>query len=178
MLQKRPVMPPSSLARAATARIQVLAPAADLDFLDTQSIVLPVPLTPLEAWNLMHARPLPGMKLAFRLRDAVSACFGARRIGGISNKAHANVHPGDKLDFFLVEAISPEVLTLTVRDKHLDVMTCITCSSGVLSVTSSVKTHNLFGRAYMIPVRPAHKLIVALTLKRLRQALERHRGLG
>ncbi|WP_052248805.1 DUF2867 domain-containing protein [Leisingera sp. ANG-Vp] len=162
-------MPPSSFARAATARIQVLAPANELDFLDTQSVVLPKPLTPLEAWNLMHARPLPGMKLAFWLRDTVSACFGVKRIGGFSGQPRTSVQAGDKLDFFLVEAVSDTVLTLTARDSHLDVMTCITCNSGVLSVTSSVKTHNWFGRAYMIPVRPAHKLIVAATLKRLQQ---------
>lgn len=171
-------MPPNSFARAATARIQILAPAAELDFLDTQSVVLPEQITPLEAWNLMHARPLPGLKLAFWLRDAISACFGVKRIGGITGKPRTGVQPGDKLDFFLVEAVSGTVLTLTVRDQHLDVMTCITSKHGVVSVTSSVKTHNWFGRAYMIPVRPAHKLIVALSLKRLERALKQRRAAG
>ncbi len=171
-------MPPNSLGRAATARIQILAPAKELDFLDTQSVVLPAPVTPLEAWNIMHAKPLPGMKLAFRLRDAISACFGVKRIGGISRAPKAAVKTGDKLDFFLVEALSDEVMTLTVRDRHLDVMTCVSSSSGVLSVTSSVKTHNLFGRIYMIPVRPAHKLIVALSLKRLRREFDRRAVAG
>lgn len=171
-------MPPNSFARAATARIQILAPAAELDFLDTQSVVLPAQITPLEAWNLMHARPLPGLKLAFWLRDAVSACFGVRRIGGISSQPHRGVRTGDKLDFFLVEAVSDTVLTLTVRDRHLDVMTCITSNRGVVTVTSSVKTRNWFGRAYLIPVRPAHKLIVALSLKRLEQALQRRSAAG
>ncbi|NSY38460.1 DUF2867 domain-containing protein [Leisingera sp. ANG59] len=165
-------MPPNSLARAATARIQVLAPVDELDFLDTQSLVLPVQVTPLEAWNIMHATPLPGLKLAFRLRDAVSALFGVKRIGGFSGRARLNVEAGEKLDFFLVEAVSDDVLTLTVRDRHLDVMTCVTSNSGVLSITSSVKTNNLFGRIYMLPVRPAHKLIVALSLKRLQKELE------
>ncbi|WP_323783257.1 DUF2867 domain-containing protein [Leisingera sp.] len=170
-------MPPNSFGRAATARIQILAPAKELDFLDTQSIVLPVPVTPLAAWNIMHARPPPGMNLAVRLRDAISACFGVKGIGAISRTPKAAVKTGDKLDFFLVEALSDEVLTLTVRDRHLDVMTCVSSNSGVLSVTSSVKTHNLFGRVYMIPVRPAHRLIVARTLKRLQQELAR-RALG
>ncbi|WP_291738017.1 DUF2867 domain-containing protein [Leisingera sp. F5] len=171
-------MPPNSLGRAATARIQILAPAKELDFLDTQSVVLPAPVTPLEAWNIMHAKPLPGIKLAFRLRDAISACFGVKRIGGISRAPKAAVQSGDKLDFFLVEALSDEVMTLTVRDRHLDVMTCVSSSSGVVSVTSSVKTHNLFGRVYMIPVRPAHKLIVWLSLKRLRREFDRRAAAG
>lgn len=171
-------MPPNSLARAATARIQVLAPENELDFLDTQSLVLPVEVTPLEAWNIMHSQPLPGMKLAFRLRDAISALFGVRRIGGFSGQPHKDVAVGDKLDFFLVEAVTDKLLTLTVRDRHLDVMTCVTCSSGVLSITSSVKTHNLFGRIYMLPVRPAHKLIVSQSLKRLQQELQQRRKAG
>lgn len=171
-------MPPNSFARAATARIQILAPAAELDFLDSQSVVLPVQITPLEAWNLMHARPMPGLKLAFKVRDAVCACFGVKRIGGISSKPRTDVKTGDKLDFFLVEAVSDTRMTLTVRDRHLDVMTCLSSSNGILSVTSSVKTHNLFGRAYMLPVRPAHKLIVAMSLKRLEQALRRRSAAG
>lgn len=168
-------MPPNTLARAATARIQVLAPAAELDFLDTRCTDLPRPVTPLEAWRLMHARPLPGLRLAFRLRDAISACFGVRRIGGISGQMPEQVRAGDKLDFFLVEAVSDRILTLTVRDRHLDVMTCLSSNNGVLTVTSSVKTHNWFGRIYMLPVRPAHKLIVNLCLKRLRRALAQER---
>ncbi|WP_369927566.1 DUF2867 domain-containing protein [Leisingera sp. XS_AS12] len=166
------MMPPNTLARATTARIQVLAPKAELDFFDTRSIDLPRPVTPLEAWRLMHARPLPGLRMAFWLRDAISARFGVRRIGPISGATPRQLSPGDKLDFFLVEAISDRILTLTVRDRHLDVMTCLSSHNGGLTVTSSVKTHNLFGRAYMVPVRPAHKLIVTLCLKRLRQALE------
>ncbi|MEW2913838.1 DUF2867 domain-containing protein [Leisingera sp. JC11] len=171
-------MPPNSLARAATARIQVLAPVSELDFLDTQSLVLPVQVTPLEAWNIMHSRPLPGLKLAFRLRDAISALFGVKRIGSFSGRRHEDVAVGSKLDFFLVEAVSDEVLTLTVRDRHLDVMTCVTSSSGVLSITSSVKTRNLFGRLYMLPVRPAHKLIVSRSLKRLQKELQQRIAAG
>ena len=171
-------MPANSLGRAATARIQILAPAKELDFLHTQSVVLPVPVTPLEAWNLMHARPLPGLKQAFWLRDIICACFGVKRAGGFSGRPHKNLRTGDKLDFFLVEALSDNLLTLTARDRHLDVMTCISCSGSVLSVTSSVKTHNLFGQAYMLPVRPAHRIIVAWTLKRLLQELEQRGTAG
>ncbi|WP_424978916.1 DUF2867 domain-containing protein [Leisingera sp. S232] len=171
-------MPSNSLARAATARIQVLAPAGELDFLDTQSLVLPVPVTPLEAWNIIHKQPLPGLKLAFWLRDAMSALFGVKRVGGFSGQQRADVKTGDMLDFFLVEAASDQLLTLTARDRHLDVMTCVCCNSGVLSLTTSVVTHTLFGRIYMLPVRPAHKLIVSQSLKRLQKELEQRRAAG
>lgn len=149
----------------------LVAPRDRLAFYDSQSIPLPRPITALEGWNLQMARPLPLMAQAFRIRDAVSARFGVKRIGGFSGRRAVAVQPGDHLDFFLVERAEREVLTLTERDRHLDVMTCITTTSGRLAITSSVVTHNWFGRAYMLPVGPAHRLIVRLMLRRLARDL-------
>ncbi|MDN5786084.1 DUF2867 domain-containing protein, partial [Pseudorhodobacter sp.] len=78
---------------------------------------------------------------------------------------------GDKLDFFLVEEISPRLLVLTARDRHLDVMTTIATFDGTLTITSSVITHNNFGRVYMLAVGPAHKVIVWSILRKIRKAL-------
>ena len=149
----------------------LVAPREKLAFYDSQSIPLPRPVTALEAWNLQMARPLPLMALAFRIRDAISARFGVKRIGGFSGRRADRVAAGDRLDFFLVERVTPQVLTLTERDRHLDVMTCITTTGGQLAITSSVITHNLFGRAYMLPVGPAHKVIVRAMLRRLARDL-------
>lgn len=71
------------------------------------------------------------------------------------------------LDFFLVENVSQEVLTLTNRDRHLDVATCISFHGTALSITSSVRIHSAFGRVYMIPVAPIHRLIVRKNLKQI-----------
>lgn len=149
----------------------LVAAPGRLDFFDSQSIPLQRPLAALEAWNLQMARPLPGMALAFRIRDAISVRFGVQRIGGFSGRRRAQVAPGDRLDFFRVERAEPEVLTLTARDRHLDVMTCLTTTGGRLAITSSVVTHNGFGRAYMLPVGPAHRLIVRAMLRRLARDL-------
>ena len=62
---------------------------------------------------------------AFRIRDAVSSAFGVKRIGGFSGKPIEFVSVGQHLDFFLVEHADDECLVLTQRDRHLDVMTCI-----------------------------------------------------
>ncbi|WP_343207554.1 DUF2867 domain-containing protein [Aliiroseovarius lamellibrachiae] len=40
-----------------------------------------------------------------------------------------------------------------------------------MTITSSVRTHNGFGKAYMWPVAPAHKVIVNLTLAQLRRTV-------
>ena len=154
------------------AHVQLVAPIARLDFLDSQSITLPAPMTPLQAWRAIMAQPLPGLGLAFRIRDAISARFGVKRIGGFGEVAAANVQPGDRLDFFLVEHAAPDLLVLTERDRHLDVMTCIATRGAELAVISSVITHNRFGRAYMLVVGPAHRLIVRTMLRRLQRQMQ------
>ena len=154
------------------ASIHTLRPLHELDYHDSRSVLLPVQITALQAWNLMTAEQGPLMRLAFRTRDAISALFGVKRIGGFSGTRREVVQAGDYLDFFLVEYSAPEVLVLTERDRHLDVMTCVSMADRVLTITSSVVTHNTFGRLYMLPVGPAHKLIVNSYLKRLQRKLQ------
>ena len=153
---------------------QTLAPRHELCFYDSRSVDLgpdaPV-LTALQAWTLAMSKPLPFLKTAFKIRDAIAARFGVKRIDGFSDTPVTHVEAGDKLDFFLVEGITPHRLTLTERDTHLDVMTCVTTQGGRVTITSSVLTHNWLGKAYMWPVAPAHKLIVTLTLARLKRAV-------
>lgn len=149
----------------------ILAPVPALAYLDCRSRVLPRPVTPIEAWRLAMARPLPGMRAAFWLRDLVSGWFGVRRIGGFTGVQPESVAVGDRLDFFTVEALSESALSLGARDRHLDVLTCISVEGSALAITSSVVTHNLFGRLYMLPVGLAHKVIVAVILRRVRQAV-------
>ena len=145
----------------------LVADVARLAFLDRQSIPLAVPLSAIEACNLIKSQPVPGLGMAMRLRDAISSRFGVRRIGGFSSKQAELPQVGDRLDFFLVEQSLPDLLVLTERDRHLDVMTCISTANGCLAITTSVVTHNLFGRLYMIPVAPAHRMIVAWMLRRV-----------
>lgn len=152
---------------------ELVAPMAELAFFDAQMLELPRPMEAAEAWDMVMATPLPFMSLAFRIRDAISARFGVKKIGGFSGKRQTVLKEGDYLDFFLIEKVTPHVLTLTERDRHLDVMTCVTTAEQVLTITSSVKTHNFFGKAYMLPVGPAHRIIVRKMLSRLQAAFDR-----
>lgn len=147
------------------------APRTALTFHHARTITLRAPMTALDAWNRIMAQPLPGLALAFRIRDAISARFGGKRIGGFTGRHATPPQVGDTLDFFVVERIAPDILTLSERDTHLDVMTCITITDRRLTITSSVKVHNLFGRLYMIPVAPAHRLIVWAMLRRLSRSV-------
>lgn len=147
---------------------RLIGPRDTLGFLHSRSVELPGPITALEAWRRVMARPFPGIGLAFWLRDAISARFGVARIGGFSGTWVGQVRPGDHLDFFLVEAASDRLLALTARDIHLDVMIAITAEDRRVGITASVRPHNAFGRAYMIPVAPAHRLIVWWALRQIR----------
>lgn len=120
----------------------------------------------------MTAEPGPLMRMAFRTRDAISSLFGVKRIGGFSGQRREAAPAGDRLDFFLVEHSAPDMLVLTERDRHLDVMICLSIADQLLTVTASVVTHNTFGRMYMLPVGLAHKLIVSRDLKRLKRGLD------
>lgn len=151
----------------------ILRPLAELSYFDARAILLPAAISPLEAWRLMTEKPLPLLGAAFRIRDAVSARFGVKRIGGFSGAPRDAVQVGDHLDFFLVEHVGPEALVLTERDRHLDVMACLSVEGPKLTVTASVVAHNAFGRAYMLPVGPAHKLIVGAMLRRLKRRMAR-----
>lgn len=152
---------------------RILGPRPDLAYHDVRSVELPATLTPLDAWNLMMSDRLPLIGAAFWLRDAISSLFGVKKIGGFTGQKAETVKPGDRLDFFLVEAVEPGLLVLTERDVHLDVMTSVSTDDKVLTITSSVITHNLFGRLYMLPVGIAHKLIVNAMLGRLKRRLTR-----
>lgn len=148
-------------------RILILAPPAQLHYFDSQSATAEDNYTPLGAWNAIMAHPLPLMTAAFWVRDQISRVFGVRKIGGFSGKSVEFVKVGDHLDFFVVEHVDDQALVLTERDRHLDVMTCVSCKGPQVTITSSVVVHNLFGRAYMIPVGIAHRWIVRRMLSRL-----------
>lgn len=155
----------------ADSTVRVLAPVETLDYFDTRSAHLAREVTPLEVWNLMMDGPQPVLKLAFRVRDAVSRLFGVKSIGGFTGKTHCTAQVGAYLDFFLIEYSDDTTLVLTERDRHLDVMTCVSTQGQTVSITSSVRVHNLFGRVYMIPVGVAHKIIVTRLLNKLKQRL-------
>lgn len=153
------------------SNIRILEPVSDLSYFDTQSVEVAREITPLEAWNIIMTEPQPLLQLAFQVRDTVSSWFGVKKIGGFSGRQTQQVVADDKLDFFLVEYVDEHTLVLTERDRHLDVMTCISTEGHSVAVTSSVRVHNLFGTLYMVPVGIAHKWIVRGMLKHLRQTL-------
>lgn len=163
---------------ALPAGARIVAPLDRLDYLDVQRAELPWSVTALEAWHRMKSQRSPLFAFAMRLRDIVAGWFGVAPIGGLSATTEVDPQPGDRMDFFTVDHIDPAVLALVVRDRHLDTMTCVSVEGRTVFVTASVVTHNLFGRIYMLPVGPAHRLIVRHFLRGMVRAMATERPAG
>ncbi len=125
----------------------ILKQSEQLDCLDFQRVRLPRAINPLEAWNIIMSRPRSFLRVAFYIHDKYSCLFfGVKQIGAFTGRSVRAAFSGNYLDLFLVEHIGDEVLVLTERDKHPDVMTSLSVYDGELSIVSSVVTHNLFGQ--------------------------------
>jgi hypothetical protein len=159
------------------SRASLIARPEALDFLDTARTRAHAGMKPFEAYCRATGDSSQMLKWAFQLRDAISTRFGVERIGGFRNvKPGVVPNVGERLDFFTVEHSSDDQLVLTARDTHLSVMLSIDllpADGGAqwVCITASVKTHNLFGKLYMVPVGPAHRIIVRNALRRVAAAM-------
>ncbi|NVK34137.1 MAG: DUF2867 domain-containing protein [Rhodobacteraceae bacterium] len=152
--------------------VDLVAPRNELDYFDTRSVVLDRKVTAAEAFGTIATRPNVLFDLAFKIRDGISSLFGVQKIGGFSKKVPSEpLRVGDAWDFFVIENVSDEILSLSARDVHLDVLTCVSVKGREVTITSSVVVHNAFGRLYMVPVGIAHKVIVSNGLAYLRKKI-------
>ncbi|MGO1117092.1 DUF2867 domain-containing protein [Rhodovibrionaceae bacterium A322] len=151
----------------------VIAPRADLHFFHQATQQVPADLTAYEAYCQMTGQPSYFLRLAFWLRDRLSALGGVTAIRGFGEKNPGQPpSKGDKLDFFRVEGLAADTLLLTSRDRHLSVLLALGLSQTspgekTLRITTSVLTHNFFGKVYMLPVGLAHGPIVQNSLKKI-----------
>jgi hypothetical protein len=74
--------------------------------------------------------------------------------------------PGQRLGIFTLQSLDDDAIVLEDDDRHLRVQLALQWQGDVLEVATVVHTHNAFGRAYMLPVAPVHRLIVPHLLKK------------
>ncbi len=96
------------------------------------------------------------------LRNALMAPFGLHTDDAPSK--------GEKFGLFPVISSDEARTILGFDDKHLDFRIILDAAplagSTKLTLSTAVRTHNLFGRAYLAVVMPFHKLIVRTMLAR------------
>ena len=111
---------------------------------------------------------------AMALRNRIVQRVGLKNLGSLSavdaQRASSDYQPGDRIGIFtLFENTFDEVL-LGDRDKHLDVVLSVhrraLPSSDAVEITLTTVVHvkNWLGRLYMLPVKPAHRLIAPAVL--------------
>lgn len=89
--------------------------------------------------------------------------------------------PNEQLGFFKVYERSANEVILGADDKHLDFRVSLLHETSLkensahrLTISTTVKFNNGFGRLYFIPVKPFHQLIVRVMLKNILKKLEQH----
>ncbi|PJJ18709.1 Protein of unknown function [Janthinobacterium sp. OK676] len=149
-----PLYPGSNLADA----YAVALPTAQARQMDMENL----------ARALLGSQPGWARKLMV-VRDAIVARFGIR------TAKQMEARPGKRIGIFRIFAVSPDEIILGEDDSHLDFRLSVLRSKqdgrhGCVTVASVVHCHNWVGRAYILLIRPFHKLIVRHSLARAARA--------
>jgi len=124
------------------------------------------------ALYLAIMRPAPRwLNAMLVVRDRMVRPFGLKAVGGFGgNPPSLPLQAGDRVDIFTVKHSSPDELTLFIEDTHLNVcVSLIRADHGTgkaVFMATTVHTHNLLGRAYMLFVGPFHRVLVRHQLAR------------
>lgn len=145
-----PLYPGSNLADAYAVDL----PTAQARQMDMQSL----------ARVLLGSQPGWARKLMV-LRDAIVARFG------IKTARQMEAKPGKRIGIFRIYAVSDDEIIVGEDDSHLDFRLSVlrdrdTGRHGSVTMSSVVHCHNWVGRAYILLIRPFHKLIVRRSLAR------------
>jgi hypothetical protein len=107
-----------------------------------------------------------------RLRDSLVGIFGLKRSVDAppSVPVEKAITPGDFIGFFRVLERNDREILAGENDRHLDFRVSFLYERGAageawVTVTTVVKFHNAFGRAYFVPVGPFHRRIVPAMLR-------------
>lgn len=105
------------------------------------------------------------------LRNHGMRLLGMKHLGSL-RAVHDTDDPaaGQRLGIFTLQSLDDDAIVLEDDDRHLRVQLALQWQGDVLEVVTVVHTHNAFGRLYMLPVAPVHRLIVPHLLQRQVQA--------
>ncbi|HEL4806780.1 TPA: DUF2867 domain-containing protein [Stenotrophomonas maltophilia] len=105
------------------------------------------------------------------LRNHGMRLLGMKHLGSL-RAVHDTDDPaaGQRLGIFTLQSLDDDAIVLEDDDRHLRVQLALQWQGDVLEVVTVVHTHNAFGRFYMLPVAPVHRLIVPHLLQRQVQA--------
>jgi len=115
------------------------------------------------------------------VRDKIMGALGFKTSGTTEERkailAQFEGKAGEELGLFNVFGSNENEIIIGENDRHLDfrISTLVlpeTATTKTLTLTTTVVFNNWMGRLYFLPVKPFHKLIVPVMLKRMVKALE------
>ena len=125
------------------------------------------------------------IEVLFSIRNKIVALFGLKTSGKIEDRQklieNFKFEKGERLGLFKVYDTSIHEIILGEDDKHLNFRVSLyldesseSKSVKKLTISTTVKFNNWFGRLYFLPVRPFHNLIVPAMLKSVIINVERN----
>ena len=108
------------------------------------------------------------VNLLMVMRNAAVRIFGIKA-GGNEQPEKKTYYPvGSKVMYFRVIDRNENEIVLGENDKHLNfrVSVLVDRAASIIDLTTIVHFNNIWGKAYFLPVKPFHKLIVRSLLKR------------
>lgn len=119
--------------------------------------------------------PVPTeIKWLFNLRDKIASFFGLKTARDIKNTRQQNfpeLKPGDQIGIFRFFEKSENEIILGEDDKHLNFRVSLILNAAgsrkkEIVITTVVEFNNRFGRIYFFIIKPFHRIIVPVFLKR------------
>lgn len=127
--------------------------------------------TALQAYRDMAATIPAWFDGLMALRNRGMALLGMKDLGSLrAVQAAAAPRLGQRLGIFTLQSLDDDAIVLEDDDRHLRVQLALQWQGDLLDVATVVHTRNAFGRVYMLPVAPVHRLIVPYLLRRQVQA--------
>ncbi|HEX7686809.1 MAG TPA: DUF2867 domain-containing protein [Burkholderiaceae bacterium] len=119
-------------------------------FADAYRVPVPPGMDAMAATRLAFARGPWWVRGLMALRNGVVGVFGLKAASSAG---------------FPVISQSPERVVLGFDDRHLDFRIVVALAGGCATLTTAVRWHNAFGRAYLAVVMPFHRVIAARMLE-------------
>ena len=142
------------------------------------SFRLPLARTDVESWELVAAffqsAPQWVDKL-FVLRNKIVRLLGLKADLADLDKLNPPYEAGRQFGLFELFAINPHEAMLGENDKHLDFRVSLMfdrAQKNSLVVSTAVKINNRLGTAYFFVVKPFHRFIVPIMIRRMAMTLD------
>ena len=151
-----------------------------VDYADAYAVGLPPGVDARTFAEAVFASSPRWVAALMALRNTIVRPLGLIATQSALEHAAAVKGSGARVGIFPVLAEAADEVVLGLDDRHLDFRLSVRVLDNGFErlgvVTTLVRFHGVLGRAYFVPVRPAHRLIVPAMLRAAARHLAAHEG--